>query len=44
MVREGRLPEAELIHFLTLRELQNLLDTRSPGIIIKSVFKPCFRE
>ena len=37
MVLEGRLPEAELVHFMTLYELQNLLDTRSPAIIIKSV-------
>ncbi|XP_043247024.1 putative phosphoenolpyruvate synthase [Amphibalanus amphitrite] len=36
MVHEGRLPDAELVHFLTLRELQNLLDTRSPAIVIKA--------
>uniref|UniRef100_V5HAW1 Putative integral to membrane n=2 Tax=Ixodes ricinus TaxID=34613 RepID=V5HAW1_IXORI len=37
MVAEGRLPEADLLFFLTLPEIEQLLATRSPKLVAKAV-------
>ncbi|CAN7942875.1 unnamed protein product, partial [Ixodes pacificus] len=37
MVAEGRLPEADLLFFLTLPEIDQLLTTRSPKLVAKAV-------
>ncbi|XP_037088269.1 putative phosphoenolpyruvate synthase [Pollicipes pollicipes] len=37
MVRESRLPDSDLVFFLTLYEIQRLLDTRSPAIVTKAL-------
>ncbi|GIY36260.1 acetoacetyl-CoA synthetase [Caerostris darwini] len=39
MVSEGRLPEKELLFFLTLDEINDLLNTRSPGIVQKAIHR-----
>ncbi|GIY94301.1 putative phosphoenolpyruvate synthase [Caerostris extrusa] len=39
MVSEGRLPEKELLFFLTLEEINDLLNTRSPGIVQKAIHR-----
>ncbi|GFS67091.1 putative phosphoenolpyruvate synthase [Nephila pilipes] len=36
MVAEGRLPDADLLFFLTLDEIKDLLNTRSPKIILRA--------
>ncbi|XP_041376866.1 putative phosphoenolpyruvate synthase [Gigantopelta aegis] len=36
MVQEGRLPDADLIHFMTHYEIGRLLQTRSPKIIMRA--------
>uniref|UniRef100_G3MNS0 PEP-utilising enzyme mobile domain-containing protein n=1 Tax=Amblyomma maculatum TaxID=34609 RepID=G3MNS0_AMBMU len=36
MVHEGRLPDAELIFFLTFEEIGHLLRTRSPELVLKA--------
>ncbi|CAL1284489.1 unnamed protein product, partial [Larinioides sclopetarius] len=36
MVSEGRLPDEELVFFLTMNEINDLLNTRSPGIIARA--------
>ncbi|XP_071158231.1 rifampicin phosphotransferase-like [Mytilus edulis] len=37
MVKEGRLPEKELLFFLTHTEIGKLIETRSPKLIYKSI-------
>ncbi|CAN7986847.1 unnamed protein product [Ixodes pacificus] len=37
MVAEGRLPEADVLFFLTLPEIDQLLTTRSPKLVAKAV-------
>ncbi|KAM7310658.1 hypothetical protein ISCGN_007566 [Ixodes scapularis] len=37
MVAEGRLPEADVLFFLTLPEIEQLLATRSPKLVAKAV-------
>ncbi|GIX72592.1 putative phosphoenolpyruvate synthase [Caerostris extrusa] len=39
MVSEGRLPDEELVFFLTLEEIRDLLDTRSPSIISRASYR-----
>ncbi|GFT97647.1 uncharacterized phosphotransferase YvkC, partial [Nephila pilipes] len=39
MVSEGRLPDADLIFFLTLDEMNDLLETRSPSIISRANYR-----
>ncbi|XP_055940036.1 prodigiosin synthesizing transferase PigC-like [Argiope bruennichi] len=39
MVSEGRLPDEDLIFFLTLDEIKDLLNTRSPGIITRAIHR-----
>ncbi|GFS84151.1 probable phosphoenolpyruvate synthase, partial [Nephila pilipes] len=39
MVSEGRLPDADLIFFLTLDEIKDLLNTRSPKIILRAIHR-----
>ncbi|XP_054724473.1 putative phosphoenolpyruvate synthase [Uloborus diversus] len=39
MVSEGRIPDAELIFFFTLPEIQELLETRSPKLISKAIHR-----
>ncbi|GFT61039.1 putative phosphoenolpyruvate synthase [Nephila pilipes] len=39
MVSEGRLPDADLIFFLTLDEINDLLETRSPSIISRANYR-----
>ncbi|KAF8792139.1 putative phosphoenolpyruvate synthase like protein [Argiope bruennichi] len=39
MVAEGRLPEEDLLFFLTLDELNELLKTRSPSIITRAIHR-----
>ncbi|GFT27566.1 putative phosphoenolpyruvate synthase [Nephila pilipes] len=36
MVLEGRIPDEDLLYFMTLEEIQELLDSRSPRIISKA--------
>ncbi|GBM84271.1 putative phosphoenolpyruvate synthase [Araneus ventricosus] len=39
MVSEGRLPEEDLLFFLTLEEVNELLKTRSPSIITRAIHR-----
>ncbi|CAL1271862.1 unnamed protein product [Larinioides sclopetarius] len=39
MLSEGRLPDEDLIYFLTLDEIKDLLDTRSPSIISRANYR-----
>ncbi|CAL1271937.1 unnamed protein product [Larinioides sclopetarius] len=39
MVSEGRLPDEELIFFLALDEINDLLNTRSPSIITRAIHR-----
>ncbi|GFU80654.1 phosphoenolpyruvate synthase [Trichonephila clavipes] len=39
MVSEGRLPDPDLIFFLTLDEIKDLLETRSPSIISRANYR-----
>ena len=35
MVKEGMLPDAELVFFLTAEEIQEILDCQKPGLVSK---------
>lgn len=39
MVLEGRIPEEDLLFFMTLEEIQELIDTRSPRIISRAIHR-----
>ncbi|GBN86204.1 hypothetical protein AVEN_93597-1, partial [Araneus ventricosus] len=39
MVSEGRLPDEKLIFFLTLEEMEDLLETRSPSLISRANYR-----
>ncbi|KFM70975.1 putative phosphoenolpyruvate synthase, partial [Stegodyphus mimosarum] len=36
MVSEGRIPDADILYFMTLQEIKDLLDTRSPKILVRA--------
>ncbi|XP_055937267.1 putative phosphoenolpyruvate synthase isoform X2 [Argiope bruennichi] len=37
MVEEGMLPDKELIYFLTLEEIKEMMETRRPGLVSKAI-------